>query len=341
MSIGRAATFLVLVILSLVALAEPAWAQSCGGSAGPAPCGSAGSEGSWLTKGKGFVRLSEEYEVKDRSYKHGDRVENDFDETLFISRTALQVRYALTDDWTADLTATYPHFTYRLKPPGGERIKQRYRGPGDTFLYFGRRIMLGDERATPMLPDEHLMPSVPGLPMDAPPPRPTLSLWAGVSLPTGTAEEPNPEIVTEDVSVSNLQTGSGTYDPIARARLEWPLRDVTLFAEASVRFPVYENRYDYRTADTEVVVVGADTPIVPKLSAGLSAMYQRTSRDQFQGDDVGVGGARWVYLVPSVSWQVTESASLDFSVRLPIYRHTETKLSDSSAVFQAGLTWSW
>lgn len=339
MSIGRAATVVSLVLLCVLALAEPAWAQSCGGSAGPAPCGSAGSEGSWLKKGQGFVRLSEEYEVKDRSYKHGDRVENDFDESLFISRTALQVRYAFTDDWTLDLTATYPHFTYRLKPPGGERIKQRYRGPGDTFLYLGRRIMLGDE--PPFLGDPPI-PMIPGFhDDDAPPPRPTLSLWAGVSLPTGSPEEPNPEIVTEDVSVSNLQTGSGTFDPLARARLEWPLRDVSLFAEASVRFPLYENRYDYRTADTEVLVVGADAPIVPKLSAGLAAMYQRTSRDQFDGHDVGVGGARWVYLVPSVSWRITDSASLDFSVRLPIYRHTETKLSDSSAVFSAGLTWSW
>lgn len=341
MSIGRAAGLLVVVLLSLAALAEPARAQSCGGSAGPAPCGAAGSEGSWLTKGRGFVRLSEEYEVKDRSYKHGDRVENDFDESLFISRTALQVRYALTDDWTVDLTATYPHFTYRLKPPGGERIKQRYRGPGDTFLYLGRRILFGDEPAPSMLPDEHLAPLALALPVEVPAPSPTLSLWAGLSLPTGTPEEPNPAIVTEDVSVSNLQTGSGTYDPLARARLEWPLRDGTLFAEASVRFPVYENRYDYRTADTEVLVVGGEVPIVPKLSAGLSAMYQRTSRDRFKGDDVGVGGARWVYLVPAVSWQVTESASLDFSVRLPVYRHTETKLSDSSAVFQAGLTFTW
>jgi len=335
MPTGKPAPLLLLALGFVVTLAEPAWAQSCGGSAGPPPAGCGASEGSWLMKGQGSVRLSEEYESKDNSYKGAKRVANDFEETLFISRTAVDLRYGATDDWTVDLTATYPHFTYRLKPPGGERIEQHYRGPGDTFLSLGRQIVFGDAHAA-MPPDVSGVPKLP----DEPPARPVfVSLWGGVSLPTGQAEKPNAAIVNSDVSVANLQTGTGTFDPFARVRAEWPQKGWTPFAEAAVRFPLYENRYRYETADTEAIVVGAEMPVVPKLSASLSAMWQRTGRDEYQGSNVGVGGARWIYVVPALSWQVTASATLDVGVRVPVYRRTDTKLSDSSYILQAGLTW--
>lgn len=275
------------------------------------------------------MRLSEEYEVKDRSYKGSRRVANDFDESLFVSRTALDVRYGLTDDWSADLTATYPHFTYRVMPPGGERIKQRFRGPGDTFLSVGRRITWDDD-------DDIKMPT-----MHERHDAPLLSLWGGVSLPTGTPEKPDPVRVTQDVSVSNLQTGTGTFDPFARARIEKPIDRWNAFAEFDVLFPLYENRYRYRTADTEAFVVGASTSVVSKLSASLGLMFQRTGRDEFRGENVGVGGARTAYVVPGLSWRLTDAASLDVGVRVPFYRWTETKLSDSNAVFQIGLTYGF
>jgi hypothetical protein len=345
MQTRKAACLLAVILASLAGLAAPAWAQSCGGSAGPPPAGGAAASSAWLEAGRIVARLSEEYESRDRSYKGTGRVDNDFDETLFVSRSALDVRYGLTDAWTVDLTLTYPHYTYRLKPPGGERRKFRFRGPGDTFLQVGRLVPLGTDPAAPA--DGASYPvDIPGLPTpdhrpSAPPSGPTLAIWGGVALPTGQPERPNPAIVTQDVSVSNLQTGTGTFDPLLRARLEWPVSPVTLFAEGALRYPVYENRYRYRTGDTETLAVGAGTTIVPGLSASLAFMGQRVTRDRFDGDDVGVGGARWIYLVPGVSWQATKDVAVDASVRLPVYRRTETKLSDSSVVYQVGLSFGF
>jgi len=333
---NRAALPVLISVGAAVTLAGPAWAQSCGGSSGPSLAAGGATAGSWLGAGEGSARLSEEYEVKDRSYKGGRRVDNDFDESLFISRTALDLRYGVTDDWTVGLTATYPHYTYRVRPPGGERIKQRFRGPGDTFLSFGRRIRWDDEHDDPPTPESTSM-----VDDHEPAPVPVLSLWGGVSLPTGSAEKPDPARVTQDVSVSNLQTGTGTFDPFVRARIEWPKGRWNLFAEAAVLFPLYENRYDYRTADAEALVAGASTPVASKLTASLAAMFQRTGRDHFRGDLVGVGGARTAYLVPGLSWRLTDSASIDVGVRVPFYRRTQTKLSDSPAVFQIALSYSF
>jgi hypothetical protein len=320
---------LLLVAAAVVTSAEPARAQSCGGSAGPSLAAGAATQGSWLDEGRGWVRLSDEYEVKDRSYKGSQRVANDFDESLFVNRAAVEVRYGLTDYWSADVTATYPHYTYRVMPPDEDRIKQRFRGPGDTFLSVGRRLTWDD-------PPSHEMSA-----MDPPRAQTTLSLWGGVSLPTGTPEKPDPAIVTRDVSVTNLQTGTGTFDPFFRARIERPIDRWTAFGEFDVLFPLYENRYRYRTADTETYVLGASRPVVSKLSASFSLMFQRVGRDEFRGENVGVGGSRTAYAVPGLAWKLTDAATLDVGVRAPFYRRTETKLSDSAAVFQIGLTYAF
>src|SRR5438105_1151601 len=109
-----AAPYLLLFLVGLVTCLEPARAQSCGACAGPPPTSAPAAESSWLAAGRGWARLSEEYEVKDRSFRGAHAVDNDFHESLFVSRTALDVRYGLTDEWSADVLLTYPHFTYRL-----------------------------------------------------------------------------------------------------------------------------------------------------------------------------------------------------------------------------------
>jgi hypothetical protein len=319
------------------ATAGSAWAQSCGGSAGPSIAGGASSAGSWLKKGELAARLSEEYEHKDRTFEGAHSVVNDFDESLFIRRTALDVRFGVTDDWSLELTPTYSHFTYRVKPPFGARFVQEFRGFGDTLVAVGRKLASEGECA----PRFGIDPAAAGVasPAEAHGASWLLTGWVGLWTPTGEAERPDPRIVTRDVSVANLQTGSGTFDPFLRLRYERTADPFSLFAELDVRWPVGENRYDYRTADSEAVVVGAAMPVVSRVAASLSVMGQRVGRDQFDGEDVGVGGARWIYLVPGAIWQVTDAAALDLSVRIPVYRRTDTKLVDGNAAFQLGLTW--
>jgi hypothetical protein len=340
MRYGSAVTILLVALAALAAFAGTAQAQSCGGSAGPSLGAGAASEGPWLRIGEATARLSAEYEVRDNTYKGSDEVVNDFDESVFITRTALEIRYGITDEWSASLTPTYPHFTYRLRPPGGERITQKFRGPGDTLVALGRRLL----GAQPPPAEGETCPEGEEPPMlFHAPPAPSewsLAVWGGVSIPTGTEEEPNPAIANEDVTVANLQTGTGTFDPLLRVRLDWTPEgsEWTGFAELSVLYPLYENRFDYRTADTESIVVGAAKPLGEQFSASLSVMFQRIGTDQFEGEDVGVGGGRWIYAIPGLAWHITDTLTLDVGARLPIYRYTETKLADSNVIYQAGLS---
>ncbi|MCE9637949.1 MAG: hypothetical protein K8T90_19790 [Planctomycetes bacterium] len=336
----------VAAVVAVAALAlgpgttSVALAQSCGGCAGPA-VGGAGPVRSWLKKGEFTFRLSQENEEKGRSYRGRRGVENDFSETLRIYRTAATFRYGVTDDWSAELELTHPRFDYSLTPPGGARRSRTFQSQGDTSLTIGRMFDLDGATAAESshLPQDVIDAFTPrAMKANPRPESATLAIWGGLSLPTGHPEKPDPRIVTRDVSVSNLQTGTGTFDPILRTRLEIPRGDIRWFAEIGARFPVYENRYDYQTGHAEGLVVGASTPLAPTLRASLSMTYQRTARDQYKGDDAAVGGGRWIYGTPALAWDVTESATIDLSVRITAWRDVETKLSDSGHAIQAGLT---
>ncbi len=334
-------------VVAAVADASPAFAQSCGGCAGPGVSGGGGSQRSWLEEGGATIRLSYEYEVKDRSYDGRDRVVNDFDEVLRANRLAADIKFGVTDEWTAALGIHHPRFQYRLKPPGGARSEQTFRGPGDTTLLFGRMFALRDENldaATelarvldPLGDHQGSARTVAG---------PTLQVWLGFSIPTGQAEEPNPAFVTRDVSISNLQTGTGTWDPMLRLRFDDPSPRVRPFVQADVRWPVTENRYDYRTGRAASLTAGAETDILPptdpgrpsRLRANLSATFLRVERDRFDGDRVGVGGGKWLYLTPGLAFDVSDTVTLDLSARLTAWRDTQTKLSDGPLALQAGVT---
>ena len=335
----RPIVVLALAAAALLAAASPADAQSCGGCAGPAVTSSPGAERPWPAAGALRLRVFDEYEVKDRSYRGTDRVVNDFAEDLYVNRLGATFRLGLPDDWAAEATFTYVHFSYNLKPPGArDRIKLTFKGPGDTSLLLGRAFELGESESV-RAPVEGMFDPTP-----EPEPerrRPLLGIWLGVSAPTGDPERPDPRIVTRDVSVTNLQTGTGTWDPQGRVRLEIPGGDVTWFTELGARVPVSENRYDYRTGAVYAAAAGLGVPVTSRLSGGFALTFQEVERDRFRGDDVAVGGGRWLYATPSVSYQVTDALAVDLSVRLTVWRDVDTKLSDSRYAAQIGLTWSF
>mgnify|MGYP001242788635 CR=1 FL=1 len=329
--------------LLLLASAAPALAQSCGGCAGPAVTGSPGADRAWLAPGEVSVRLADEYEVKDRSYRGRDRVENDFSEDLYVNRASATLRIGFARDWAAELGLTHVHFSYNLTPPGGRRTKRVFSGLGDTTLLVGRRIALADEAAD-ALPFRETAYTVLDADRDAArddAPRrrvASLSIWAGASLPTGRAERPDPRLVTRDVSVTNLQTGTGTFDPALRARLDLPGERVDWFVEAGARVPLRENRHDYRTGETLALSAGAALPLGDAWAVGLAATYQKVGRDSFRGDDVAVGGGRFLYVTPALAWRLDEAVALDVGVRVTLWRDVDTKLSDSAYALTAGLT---
>ncbi len=339
------APILPLALPLLIALAAPdALAQSCGGCATP-PTPGGGAQRDWLEEGAWSVRLSAEHEVRDRTFRGRDRVVNDFDETLRIERANLELRYGLTRDWTLGLVLSEMRYSYRLKPPGGRRAEFVARGPGDTILRAGRLVTPGggeeDEGPSP----EDVVDRFGEIRLGRPAAfrsraleRPSLSGWLGVSLPTGEIARPNPGIVTRDFSVSNLQTGTGTFDPLAQVRFDLPRGEWRLFAVGGASVPLYENRHRYRTGWTAVAGVGAERDIAAGLRASLTVTFQRVAGDRFRGDGVGVGGGKWIHVAPSLAWAVSDRVTVDVGVRLPAFRDADTKIVDSRAAFLLGVT---
>jgi len=154
-------------------------------------------------------------------------------------------------------------------------------------------------------------------------------------------KRPDAGIVTRDFSVSNLQTGTGTFDPLLQARVDLPLRGWRLFGLASASLPLMENRHRYRTASSLSAGAGVERDLLPSLRASLSATFQRTGTDRFRGESVAVGGGRWGYLSPGLSLDLGGGASFDASVRFTVWRDAATKIVDSGFVLQAGLTFDF
>lgn len=330
----------ISALLLVTALAGNARAQSCGGCTGPGVTSSP-SGNAQTGPGRFRLRLWEEYEVKDRSYRGRHRVANDFAEDLYVNRLGATLRCGLDDAWAVEATVTRLHFAYNLKPPGAAaRTRRAFDGPGDTSLFVGRTFDLRSPRpaagAESLFDEDRL--SIPDEPL--PRTRLRLSIWMGVSAPTGDPERPDPRIVTRDVSVSNLQTGTGTWDPQMRVRLDadpGSHSELAWFAELATRVPVTENRYDYRTGAVAAVSAGVSGGLADRLTGGLAVTHQRVERDTYRGDRVAVGGGRWVYVTPSLRYAFTDRLAVDLSVRVAVWRDVETKLSDSRSAVQLGL----
>jgi hypothetical protein len=211
-------------------------------------------------------------------------------------------------------------------------LQRTFEGLGDTSFLVGRTFEFETVRDDTPLVAPHSF-DVPAQPA-APPAR--LEIWFGFSAPTGEPERPDPRIVTRDVSVTNLQTGSGTFDPQARVRF-LPGGDAPWFLELAARVPVSENRYDYRTGEVVALAAGTSAPLSRELTGGLTATLQHVGRDRFRGHDVAVGGGRWLYATPSLRWDLSADVALDLSLRVTLWRDVDTKLSDSRWSVQAGL----
>jgi hypothetical protein len=181
----------------------------------------------------------------------------------------------------------------------------------------------------------------------------TVTLNAGVSMPTGKTERPRFRDELSDgslVPVSRLQRGSGTWDPLAGISVNRVFAGLIppgtrLFASAAARVPVSENEFGLRTgASWETGFGGSRELRQSGLGHNIVAIVRfgwlHREQDVFEGTPVLVGGGDWIHVAPSLAVGLGKF-TVQGEMRVPLYRDLDNRQLDSAFVVQLGVVRSF
>lgn len=264
-----------------------------------------------LVHGDDYVSFAQLTERSPEAAEHGDA-------KFRVLRTDTIARYALTDLTEISFALPYQRITLRVDEVDAHHRDETVDGLGDIRL--GVRHFLAFQESY------------------------QVSLLGGLSLPSGrlnkvTAasylghEEANDLGVTVPTH-SHLQLGTGTVDPFLGVEAVLRLDEHWMFlGSVNATIPLYENRYDYRTAPSATFTVGPAVRVGDtRLILGLFAETFWSGRDRFDGADVvGPGGVfdgslgvpntgrLEIALRPTLTWGINEHLTLNLGGRIPLY----------------------
>jgi hypothetical protein len=162
-----------------------------------------------------------------------------------------------------------------------------------------------------------------------------ISLGAGVSFPTGDPERP---VAGAGVPNSELQTGTGTYDPIVTAVYSQAIDQGSLFVGVAARIPGGENRFDYRVGEAIQANVGAVVPIHESIDFVPKLIYLYNAADELDGRKVFASGGHYISVVPGVRIAASERVDLEAALEIPVFRDLRTVSLEPTVRFSAGIS---
>lgn len=174
----------------------------------------------------------------------------------------------------------------------------------------------------------------------------SLVIAAGPKLPVGRFDATDDEfnlVVSPD-----LQPGSGSLDGIIGLSFSeghlFTVSGLSLFTTIGYRLTTPARRFDgddkYRFGNESMLSVGLTKNflinrmgIIPM----VNLRYRNTASDRIGELDVAGTGGDWVYLVPGVNIELSNSLSFNASAELPIYRNLDGTQLTTSYRFNFGL----
>ncbi len=264
-----------------------------------------------LVHGDDYVSFAELAVRSPEAAEHGDA-------EFRVFRIDTIARYALTDLTELSLAVPYQRITIRVDENDEHHRNETVDGLGD--LRVGMRHFVAFEQSY------------------------QVSILVGLSLPTGrlnrvTAASYLGHDEAGDLGVivpphSHLQLGTGTVDPFLGLDGVFRFDGHWMFlGSVNATIPLYENRYDYRTAPSATFTLGPAVRVGhTRLILGLYAETFWSGRDRFDGADVvGPGGVfdgsfgvpntgRFeIALRPTLTWGITDHLTLNVAGRIPLY----------------------
>jgi hypothetical protein len=300
------AGFAVLAAAAVMSLTTArAWAcTTCGCSQTPAGASLLSLTGRDASTA-GTLRLS----LEGRIASHTVRVHDPIDETTLENRWTLGASWSPLD-WLA-LDAFVPLVVRHVAESGREGTTVAR--PGDSEL--SARF--------------HLLRTTSG------PVRHVLTVAAGLKVPTAPAvEDPSGRIVS-----LALQTGTGSWDPLAGLSYALLGERWSLFTAATLRFST-EGRAQWTAGRSVLVTVAPQFQINPVFSVLLALDARANEADRQAGEQLPNSGAILLYVSPTLLVSPTPNLMLRATLQWPLVAATIGQQYDSPA-FVAGITYTF
>jgi hypothetical protein len=165
-----------------------------------------------------------------------------------------------------------------------------------------------------------------------------ISLGAGLKIPTG---ENNAQ--TQVTASEDMQPGTGSWDIMGWTFVsqQIPIGTWTeIFAGLYGRLNGSNDR-GYQFGNEYSVSLGLRAQAVKRLMLSLYGRYRWADFDKRFDSDIPNTGGHWVYVIPSVSWNISENFGIKSEIELPLYRNlngyrqfTTTFLASVSLFYQ-------
>lgn len=167
--------------------------------------------------------------------------------------------------------------------------------------------------------------------------REELSIGLGLKFPVG-----NSNIKSNGVLLpADMQPGTGSWDGFLwgyYSKGEFLYSDLTFLGNLSYRFNGTNNRFansekGYGFGNEFIGNFGLNYQISSYLDITIITKYRNTRADKFNNQVIPNTGGNWFYLVPGISYYLTEKLSTRIDTEIPIFRQVKgTQLTTTYTV---------
>jgi hypothetical protein len=164
-----------------------------------------------------------------------------------------------------------------------------------------------------------------------------LSIGLGLKFPVGKSTLKNNSVLLP----ADMQPGSGSWDGLiwgyySKGEILHP--DLTFLGNISYRFNGSNKRFSnsndgYSFGNEFIGMVGVNYLFTSYLDFTLLAKFRNTKQDSFGNNGIPNTGGNWMYIVPGVSYYLTDKFSTRIDGELPLFRNVSgTQLTTTFTV---------
>jgi len=272
--------------------------------------------------GKHILQFSVNYDFNNlNTLKAGSRTLDDSARKRITHSILFNTSYSFTNNFSIETLFTWVN-QRRIIDQFGSTDLQTTNGVGDAVVLanYGFKKLLGETS--------------------------TVTLGIGTKIPIGSYDEVSPIGIT---FIADLQPGSGAWDGIFFSAISksFNFRPSTTFFSRAIYRATGKNRdyldglqvYEYGDEIQLFLGVSDQFLVFDKklISPSLSFKYRNAQRDEIDGIELNNTGGNWLFLLPSLSIELSQNISILTKAELPIISNVDGTQLTPTYRFTSGL----